>query len=99
MEDPAIALPDRGDGELDREIMAIAAQPHRLEPLADQAAIPVLQEPLQALPVELPHGLRHGDVGKALAHDLVRPPAERFLRCRVPPQDATLLIRRDERVG
>ena len=85
----------RGDGELHRELAAIAPQRGQLDPLVQDWALAGGEEASQAGRMGLAMRLRHDDVGQELPQDLPFSPSEHGLGLLVPRRDSTDVIHRD----
>jgi hypothetical protein len=96
---PSIGLPHRRDRDLDWKLVPVPVKAESLEAPGDHAAVALLHERSEPLPIQLADPLGHHDIGEPLADHLVRAPAEDSLRGRIPGEDPTVGIRRDQRVG
>ena len=83
------------DGELHRELAAIAPQRGQLDPLVQDWALAGGEEASQAGRMGLAMRLRHDDVGQELPQDLPFSPSEHGLGLLVPRRDSTDVIHRD----
>ena len=86
----------RGNGDLDRKLMAVAVQAGQLDGVADQPALTGLDEARQTSLVGVAIATRNDRADQGPPHRFIVRPAEDLLRLAVPAGDQSSLIGADD---